>query len=541
MQRRKFIKSLGLGISTAPFIFNNIVTSWKTKNDTQNFLFIVIEDITTNFGCYDKPYILTPNIDSLAQNSVQFNNAYCQEPVCAASRASFLTGLRPETAGVEYPYSYYFVKEILPRYGIYSDKFFQHDYYVRYIGKIHHGLDPSFSEPAYRPEGDNYYLEKNIMQIKKDGNSSNLPPYETSDLPEENYYDWKISNEVISDLHELSKTKEPFCIAAGFKKPHIPFTVPRKYFDMYNDIEIPLAKNRHRPLGGSKYGFDRYNLHQYQWEHADPDKLFSEEYERKLRRYYFACITFVDEQIGKIMKTLEDNGMRDNTVILLTTDHGFHTGELNHWGKVTLYEESLKVPLLISNLHYSTNGRRTDALVELVDLMPTMLDLAELPIPDYLEGTSLKPVLLNPHRDWKKAVFSRQPRGLLCNPIGYSLRNKQYRYTVWKDVIKDKVIDREIYDLINDPYETKNIAAYPENSKLVQELHKQYLGGWKEALPDGVTNFSNNPKAPPPYAWGSEGVSRRKKWHEVYGGNESDGWKKATGMRIKAEEKMKTE
>ena len=127
MQRRKFIKSLGLGISTAPFIFNNIVTSWKTKNDTQNFLFIVIEDITTNFGCYDKPYILTPNIDSLAQNSVQFNNAYCQEPVCAASRASFLTGLRPETAGVEYPYSYYFVKEILPRYGIYSDKFFQHD------------------------------------------------------------------------------------------------------------------------------------------------------------------------------------------------------------------------------------------------------------------------------------------------------------------------------------------------------------------------------------------------------------------------------
>ena len=121
------------------------------------------------------------------------------------------------------------------------------------------------------------------------------------------------------------------------------------------------------------------------------------------------------------------------------------------------------------------------------------------------------------------------------------MRNKQYRYTVWKDVIKDKILDREVYDLINDQYETKNIAAFPGKEKLILELHKQYLGGWKEALPDGVTNDSNNPKAPPPYAWGPEGVSRRKKWHDVYGGNESDGWRKAMEMRIKAEEKIRKE
>ncbi len=539
MKRRHFIKYFSLGIGTVPFIFKNISSGWKAEQDSPNFLFIIVDDLATTLGCYNKAYVKSPNIDLLAKESVQFNHAYCQEPICAASRASLLTGLRPETVGVEYPYSYYFVEKILPKYGTFPDKFASNGSYVHWMGKVHHGFDPLNPKVGFLPPGDDYYSKENIQRMKSDGSSANIPPFETTDLPEQNYYDFKIADQAIRELTNLSNSKDPFCLAVGFKKPHLPFTAPRKYLQMYDDIEIPLPENPYRPEGCSKLGFDPYHLHQYRWEHDDPDKLFSDEYTRTLRKYYFGCITFVDAQIGKLIRALQDYGMRDNTVIVLTADHGFNTGELNHWGKATLYEESVKVPLLISDERSTANGRQSDELVELVDLMPTMLDIAGFTVPDYSEGASLKPLLSSPDKEWKKAVFSRQPRGLTCNPIGYSMRTKRYRYTVWQDIETEEIIDRELYDLVADPFEKKNIAFTPGNETLIDELHAQYLRGWKLALPDGIVNRSSNPVGPPPYAWGPEGISRRAKWHEVYGGKEEDSWEKATEMRLNATRKAK--
>jgi arylsulfatase A-like enzyme len=499
-----------------------------------NFIFIIIDDQNQDIGCFGRDYVKTPNIDKLASQGVIFPNAYVQQAVCAASRASFLTGLHPRSTGVEYPYSYYFVEKVIPTYGTVGQYFLNHGYYTRYFGKIHHGYSEVLSEPNYSPGGTRYVSKENIEIDRTLGNSG-VPPYEMCDGPDTLFRDGRIAQTVVQALEKASKKEEPFFFAVGFLKPHLPFSAPKKYWDLYNRHEIPLVPNKYRPEGSPSIAFSRYNLNQYKWEHADPDRLFSDDYARLLRHAYFACTSFVDAQIGMIMEKVEELGLSDNTYYVYSSDHGFHMGEQNHFGKTSLHEANLKSPLIIAHKDLKQAGATSMALVEYVDILPTLLDLAGMEIPDHIEGVSLDTLLKNPDAAFKKAVFSQQERDIIGRRKGYSVRNEQYRYTEWHDHSAHEVIAVELYDLQSDPMETYNLAIDSANKSIVAEMAGILKAGWKGALPEGIGKHPDNPAAPPAYSWGPEGVPRREVWHEIYGGDEAGGWKKAIEIRLEKE------
>ena len=533
--RRQFLKKSGLGLAGLASL--PLLQCQKSVSQP-NLLFIVIEDLCPNLGCYGKSYVKSPNIDKLASKGVRFDRVYAQFPVCAASRASFFTGLRPATTGVEYPYSYYFLEEVRPNHQTFAQYFYEKDYYTRNFGKIHHGKElDEISEPHWKGTASAYVSPEIVKKLESGIPQSQIPPFEEADLPDNQFIDGQTADKVCEVLRGLDG-KAPFCFSVGFSRPHLPFSAPKKYWDMYNRDEIPLAENRSRPKGAPDIAYNRYNLAQYKWEHADPKKQFSPDYERLLRQGYFASISFMDAQVGRILDVLDETGQRDNTIIALVADHGFHIGEVNNWGKTTLFEESLHVPLIISAPGY-TKGTHTEALVEMVDIMPTLIDLAGYTVPDEIEGTSMKPLFRKPDKPWKKAAFSESTRDEICRKRGFSMRTDQYRYTEWRDTVLDTVLERELYDMKNDPYETVNIANDLENQALVVKLADELRAGWKAALPEGIENLSHNPAAPPPYAWGPEGVTRRQAWHDTYGGSEDMGWRAATEMRLRKEMQIK--
>jgi iduronate 2-sulfatase len=231
-------------------------------------------------------------------------------------------------------------------------------------------------------------------------------------------------------------------------------------------------------------------------------------------------------------------GISEDTYFLYISDHGFHLGEQNHWGKTTLYESSLNSPLIISRKGMSNEGAICESLVEYVDILPTVLELADIDIPAHMEGVSTVPLLNDPEMKFKKAVFSRQEKDIIGRKKGYSVRNERYRYTEWHDHEDGIIMARELYDLNNDPLEMNNLAIDQEYDALVQEMAAILEAGWEEALPDGVISTTNNPIAPPAYSWGPEGVPRREVWHEVYGGKESEGWRKAVERRISIDNRI---
>lgn len=539
MKRREFISKTTKGLGAACLLPR--LNAWGRVSGLvgrrPNVLLIVIEDLNMQLGCYGNPYMVTPNIDRLAKEGVRFERAYVQQAVCAASRASLFTSLYPATTGVDYPYSYYFIEEIFPKYGTLARQFYNKGYYTRDFGKIHHGLEENdLSAPHYEPPHRPYMLADNINLRKAKGNAA-APPYEMADLPDSEYPDGQTAETVIAGLRVAAQKSAPFCFSVGFLKPHIPFNSPKKYRDLYNRQNIPLVENKNRPKNFPAIALDRYNLQQYTWEHADPERLFSDDYARLIRQAYFACVSFIDAQIGRILTELESLKLRDDTIIIFISDHGFHLGEQNHWGKTTLYEASLHVPLIVSAPGMS-QGAVSDGMVESVDIFPTLLDLAGIAIPDYAEGVSFKPLLTEPSRKWKKAVFSRQSRSMIGEIYGFSMRNQQYRYTEWQNLETQTVLTTELYDLVNDPLETNNIAGNA-SADLIRKLSRQLNGNRKWALPDGIQNYAHNPPAPPAYAWGPEGDSRRAEWHKKFGGKEGDDWRSLTEQRLKIEQEVK--
>ena len=534
-----FHRLLILSVVTALFIISGCSVEKKEVKEKPNFVFIIIDDQNQDLACFGREHVKTPNLDKLAAQGVIFPNAYVQQAVCAASRASFLTGLHPRATGVEYPYSYYFVEEVIPKYGTIGQHFFHNGYYTRYFGKIHHGYDEVLSEPNYYPGGTRYVSEENIEIDRTLGNAG-VPPYEMYDGPDSLFKDERIASAVLEALDKAAAKDEPFFFAVGFLKPHLPFSAPKKYWDLYQRENVPLVPNKERPIGSPSIAFSRYNLHQYKWEHADPDRLFSDDYARLLRHAYFACTSFVDAQIGRIMDKVEELGLSDNTYYVYCSDHGFHMGEQNHYGKTSLHEANLKSPLIIAHKDMKTSGSSASrALVEYVDLLPTVLDLAGLEIPEHIEGISLKTLLDNPNQSFKEAVFSRQERSSIGVRKGFSIRNERYRYTEWRNTVTHEVLANELYDLQEDPLETVNVVDREENAELVKKLSNDLNTGWEAALPDWVEHVAKNPDAPPAYAHGREGVPRRKQWHEVYGGSEEEGWRKACETRMQKEDSIR--
>ena len=535
---QNFVKAMSR-ICALIFLFSMLSTC-KTKNEEAekrpNFVFIIIDDQNQDLACFGKNHVKTPNIDKLATQGVIFRNAYVQQAVCAASRASFLTSLHPRSTGVEYPYSYYFVEEVIPKYKTVGQHFLENGYYTRYFGKIHHGYNEILSEPNYSPGGTRYVDPANIDVDRTLGNAG-VPPYEIFDAPDSLFRDTRTATAAIKALDQAAEKDVPFFFAVGFSKPHLPFSAPKKYWDLYERADIPLVPNKTRPNGSPKIAFSRYNLNQYKWEHADPDRLFSDDYARLLRHAYFACTSFVDAQIGRIMKKVEDLGLSDNTYYVYCSDHGFHIGEQNHFGKTSLHEANLKSPLIIAHKDLKNSGTATDGLVEYVDILPTMLALAGIEIPRHMEGFSLMPLLDNPDQPFKKAVFSQQERHSIGIRKGFSMRNERYRYTEWRNTVTHEVLASELYDLQEDPLETINVVE--RDPQLVKKLSEQLNEGWKAAVPDWVEHVAQNPDAPPAYGHGGEGIPRRAQWHETYGGNEEDGWRIASDRRIQKEDSIR--
>ncbi|MDE0084694.1 MAG: sulfatase-like hydrolase/transferase [Candidatus Poribacteria bacterium] len=463
--RRHFL-STGLKVGAAAFATSLLP---KLRADTvgqYNVLFIAIDDLRPMLGCYGNSVMHTPNIDRLSQRGTLFNRAYCQFPVCNPSRVSVLTGLRPDTTGVhDNPTDF---REVLPNVVTLPQHFKNHGYHTRSVGKVAHGDAAwkdklSWSAPIWR-------------QPWKYINKTTSPSWQALDVADDELEDGQIVNAALEVLTEI-KDKQ-FFLAVGFNKPHLPFYAPRKYFDLYTtqDFKVPIDSTL--PRNAPKIAENPKGMKAYQdIAHYPP---FSDEKTVELTLAYAANISYIDALIGRVLAHLDMLSLTEKTVIVFWGDHGFHLGEHGLWRKNTLFEDSVRSPLIVSIPGQTHRNVNTDALVELVDIYPTLCDACQLPIPTELEGISMVPVIEEPTQTWKTAVFSQLTRISNKTSVdGYSMRTRQYRYTEWGN---NGIKGKELYDYLADPNETVNIANLPENKELVEQLSEKLHAGWQGAL-----------------------------------------------------------
>jgi iduronate 2-sulfatase len=453
-----------------------------------NVLFIMADDFRAELASYGSP-AKTPNLDRLAKKGVQFNRAYCQQAVCNPSRSSMLTGLRPDTLGLWNNGTHF--RELKPNAMTLPLWFKQHGYVTRDAGKIFHnwhtkdkGDARSWSEPEflhYANHGDDKpevkgELPPNLATI-------NTRPYnatvlcESRDVPDEAYYDGRVAAEAIKVLAEIKD--RPFFLAVGFWKPHAPFNAPKKYWDMYERGQLPPLNGK-RPTGAPDVAF-----HDSREILGLPDKqkpVTSAE-AAEMRHGYFANISYMDAQLGKVLDALEKSGVADRTIITFVGDHGYHIGEHTQWGKTSTFELDARVPFLVSVPGSKQAGMKTEALVELVDLFPTLIELCRLPKAAGLEGKSLAPVLTNVLATVKPAAFTQHPRpgyydrepSKTPKAMGCSVRTPLVRYTEWRDWVTGEPVARELYDAVGDPAETRNEVDNAKFAKARAEAEKLLL------------------------------------------------------------------
>ena len=441
---------------------NLVFASAETSEKGPNVLFIIIDDLRPQLGCYGQNKMITPNIDRIASEGVIFSRSYCQFPACGASRASLFTGIRPTKDRFVNYYTY--AEKDAPNAVTLGEHFRKSGYHTVANGKVFHHNDDStqsWSEPHYQPDGHwrDYLLEENI-KLEKDGSG---PAYECADVTDSAYKDGRTVDKSIEDLKRLSKTDKPFFLTVGIVKPHLPFNAPQKYWEMYPLEKIDLADNPFRAKDAPDAAF--HNWGELRGYDGIPKKgQMPDEKARKLIQGYYACTTYADAQIGRLLDTLEDLGIKDNTAVVLLGDHGWNLGEHTLWAKHCNFDTSLRTPLMFSVPGMQKN-KTSDSLVEFIDVFPTLCDLAGLNKPDQLHGNSLVPILKNPEVKVKDAVFSRYHDG-------ESVRTERYLYTEWLNE-KGQRHSRMLYDHKTDPDENINIAEEPENTVIVSELSKR--------------------------------------------------------------------
>ena len=450
-----------------------------------NVLFIVVDDLRPELGCYGFNTIKSPNIDRIAKQGLVFRRAYCQQAVCSPSRTSLLTGTRPDTTKVWDLVTHF--RDALPDVVTLPQHFKQNGYFVQGMGKIFH---PGFDDPRswsvawQTPKAPNYATEKTEPVVdedkpRADGKKSKGMPYEAADVKDNFFKDGMVADLAVRTLGTLSKKPEPFFLAVGFAKPHLPFVAPKKYWDLYDPSKIKLAPNPYHPEDAPEYALT--NSNEVRTYRGIPEEgPFPDDIARKLKHGYYAAASYTDAQVGRVLDELDRTGLRKNTVIVLWGDHGWKLGEHGEWAKHTNMENDANAPLLLSVPGMKSAGKTSDALVEFVDVYPTLADIAGLPLPSHLEGLSMKPLLDDPNRKWKSAAFSQYPRGQKV--MGYSMRTDRYRFTVWVGRNDhSKVAAIELYDHQTDPQENRNIAKLPANAQLVDQLMEQWRKGWQGA------------------------------------------------------------
>jgi arylsulfatase A-like enzyme len=391
------------------------------------------------------------------------------------------------------------MRTVLPNVVTLPQHFREHGYLAVSYGKISHNPFPdaiSWDEPTHNAQdvvahsADNrkkldQYRSSMREKGKPEGAIERMrgPATEIQEEPDHRNYDGKQTLDAIEKMQELASDEKPFFLAVGYIRPHLPFITPKKYWDLYNRSEIPLASNGFLPKNAPTVSFgDRsfggfYELRGYM-DYADAPSPFDAplglEQQRELRHGYYASVSFVDAQIGLLLSALDNAGLENNTVVVLWSDHGWKLGEHGGWCKQTNYEIDTRVPLIIRSPFAKANGKTSQSLVELIDVFPTLADLAGLPIPGNLQGKSLKPILDDADAKVKDEAFSQFPRKHAGKDfMGYAMRTDQYRYVEWLDAVSGEIVEREIYDHATDPEENTNLANEPSLEAVVASLSER--------------------------------------------------------------------
>lgn len=442
-----------------------------------NVLFIAADDLRAELGCYGSPEAKTPQLDALARRGVLFERAYCQQAVCNPSRASVLTGRRPDTLKVWDLRTHF--RATLPAVVTLPQHFKQHGYTAVGIGKLFHnesGARPKFpfSDPVSWSEppvfADGAHWQDWVVPGDPSGPKSKGEAVQCLDVPDDAYLDGKIATAACARLRELAAKTEPFFLAVGFWKPHLPFNAPKKYWDLYDRATLRPPNPATMPQDAPAIAGHRWNeLRGYRGMPSQGPLSAGQIAE--LRHGYLACISFLDTQVGRVLGELERLGLARNTIVVFWSDHGFHLGEHNLWAKTTNYELDTRVPLIVAAPGIA-GGSRAPGHVELLDLYPTLAELCGLPAADGVEGESFGPLLRDPKRAGKAIAVSQHPHPSYGKPthMGYTLRTPRHRYVEWRELATGEVAAREFYDHLADSAETVNRAENTEHRAELKAL-----------------------------------------------------------------------
>jgi len=487
------------------FIVTTTVAGSARAADTakMNVLMIDIEDCRADvFGCYGNPICKTPNVDRLAAEGVRFDLAYCQYVCCNPSRSSFLTGLRPHTTGV-LSNSDNSREKLPPGTRSLPQWFKGAGFYTANVGKLFHdggnmnhedmrafdrielqskppgwqGPDPILTFPPVPRTADFSPAPKKGTKEYNEYRQRRSDRYGDSGLTDEHEPDGRIARIATALLNEFAANQRHFFLSVGSSRPHTPLICPKKYLDLYDPDKIPMPQaprelDRGVPDLAVRFG---NSADIFMTRKPTPRET------REAIAAYYACVTFLDTQLGMVFDALERSGLADNTIVIFCADHGFHLGEHGHWSKYTLFEQSTRVPLIVRVPGMTPRGAVCREIVELVDVLPTLGELAGIDLPASLEGTSFVPLLRQPDQPWKKGALT-----VFGNDGGYhSLRTKDYRYTEWQH--RGELI-KELYDLKQDPWETINLADHPATAEPQKELATLLHAGWRSLRPPAQSN-----------------------------------------------------
>ncbi|MCA9193413.1 MAG: sulfatase [Planctomycetales bacterium] len=470
---------IGLGC----FVVLTFGTTALANEDARNVLFVAVDDMRVELNCYGQTHVHSPNLDRLAARATLFERAYCQQAVCNPSRASLLTGLRPDTIHVwDLPTHF---RQNVPDVITLPQIFMINGYHTQCIGKIFHnwvqddyqGDAPSWSVPQvmhYNSHGNDHALVEGDLPP----NLSSTPRTELRDVPDEAYFDGRIANLAKEALGELSLNRKPFFLAVGFWKPHAQFNAPKKYWDLYPEDSINLPENPLPPSGVPEIALHDSREIKRGFK-LQPGETIDDSSVKSLRRGYYAAISYVDAQIGKVLDELERLGLRENTIVVFWSDHGYHLGEHGLWAKTSNFELDTQVPLMIAIP--GQQPRRVDSIVELLDIYPTLCGLCGLSPSGDLQGQDLSKLCLGEQQPLKNYAISQHTRPAYpsaatpLTAIGYSLRTNRFRYTEWRSVPSGEILACELYDHQLDSRETMNLANEPDDAttQQIDELKSQ--------------------------------------------------------------------
>lgn len=467
------------GTAAASLVFPSLARS--TQNQRPNVLFIAVDDLRPQLKCYGHHQMISPSIDQLAHDGVQFMRTYCNVPVCGASRASLMTGLRPQR---ERFLGYSTRKDedapnavSLPRYCR------ENGYHTISNGKVYHHRDddrnawsetPWFPKPRERGNWRNYLTTEN-QAITQQTDNGRGPAFEIADVDDGAYFDGQIAQRTIDDLRRLKQRNNPFFLATGFLKPHLPFNAPRRFWDMYDEDDLDMADNPFRPKNAPDSAMHNWGeLRNYYG--IPPSGPLSDDMARTLVHGYYACTTYTDSLIGSVLDELQALGLHENTIVMLWGDHGWNLQEHGLWCKHSNFETSLHVPMIV-RAPGIPSGQKTAGLTEFVDSYPSLCELMGLPVPAHCEGSSFVPLMENSQRAWKPAVFSRYFKG-------DSVKTDRYRYTEWTND-EGYAYDSMLYDHKYDPMENINVVNQPDYADARDSMKQWLVDGWQAARPVG--------------------------------------------------------